>query len=516
MSKTFYVSTPIYYPSAKLHIGHAYTTIIADFLKRYKKSMGYKTFFVTGADQHGQKIEEYALKNNMSPADFVKKNTDSFKELWKQLNIKYDAFCETNSEKHIKTCQTIYKKIKANDDIYFDKYKGYYCVSCEEYLTKTQFKDQTCLVCGHKIKLMEEESYFFKVSKYQKTIENIFNNTDIVYPEKIKKEINNNFIKPGLKDLSISRKNVKWGISIEKDHVLYVWFDALSNYISMLDYPNSDKMKEFWNDNTEIVHIIGKEIARFHTVYWPSMLTSLSLRQPTKIIAHDWILFQNNKMSKSSNNVVDPMLIIKYFSSDVLRFYLLNNINLKSGGIYTNSDFIEFYNSIVVNKICNLISRTNAMLIKYDYIKNDDKNTFNNDFIDQIKNALFSYKKSLDNYDVNKATKIVIALSEYANKFIEEQKPWELVKKNKLDELNIILNTLLYNNIVISFLLSHFLDEIPTKISQSLGFDLKEINWTNIENTNILKIVKEINKVNIMQRLNTKEALELIEKVING
>lgn len=361
--KLFYVTTPIYYPSAQLHIGHAYTTTLADIINRYKKMAGYETFFLTGSDEHGEKIEKKAKAAGVRPYKFTTMIVDNFKLLWNKLGIEYSKFIRTTDKEHEVGVQKIFSKLYNNGDIYLGEYEGLYCVNCEEFLTEAQINKVTkqCLVCGNKPQKVKEETYFFKVSKYSQFSINYYNNhPGFIEPEARKNEMLNNFILPGLIDLSVTRTTFSWGIkTLENDkYIIYVWIDALSNYLTALGYLSNDEtlFNKFWNNgDVEILQLLGKEIARFHTIYWPSMLESLELRQPNKLLSHGWILFKDTKMSKSIGNVVDPLYLIDKYGRDTLRFYLGYEIPTENDRKFSYEMFLESYNAHLVNNIGNLV-----------------------------------------------------------------------------------------------------------------------------------------------------------------
>ncbi|WP_342252734.1 methionine--tRNA ligase [Spiroplasma endosymbiont of Amphibalanus improvisus] len=495
MPKNFYITTPIYYPSANLHLGHAYTTVVADVIKRYKKMSGYNTYFVTGTDEHGQKIEKKAFENNETPIEFVNKQVEKIIFLWDKLGIQYDKFIRTTQPNHEKTVQKIFTKLYKEGLIYKGNYDGLYCESCEEYLTLSNIEEGVCKVCKLKPIKLSEENYYFKVTAFKNFIIKYLNdNPNFVSPEKIKKEVMNNFLENNLSDLSITRSSIKWGINIKEDdkHTIYVWFDALSNYLTALDYLNDNDsskinlMEQFWSDDTEIVQFFGKEISRFHIIYWPSMLKALNLRMPTTLIAHGWILFKDGKMSKSRNNVIDPLELMAEYSRDALRLFLTSEISYEKDGIYSNEIFFDFYNNVLANNIGNLSSRVINMAKKYFDSKIPDVESIDSEFYDLIKNTIKKYKINMDKFDVSNAIKVVIDLSKYANKFIEETKPWVMAKEKNITALSKNITALSYVNVVISFLLSPVLIDGTLKNLNLFDINLNDLSFDNITNYKIV------------------------------
>ncbi|ATG97721.1 methionine--tRNA ligase [Mesoplasma lactucae] len=460
--KTFYVTTPIYYPSGELHIGHAYTTTLADILNRYKKNDGYETFFLTGSDEHGEKIEIKSAEMGLPPLQFLEEKVNKFKELWKALGIHYSKFIRTTDKYHEDAVKRIFTKLLEQGDIYKGFYEGKYCISCEEFLTTEQIDENGFCKISHTLPTdVKEETYFLKTSAYQEFITDLLNSNFII-PDYRKNEMLKNFVEPGLKDLSVTRISFKWGIPITEDpkHVIYVWLDALTNYITALGYmqKNHELFDKFWSEDTEIVQLVGKEITRFHSIYWPIILKMLDLRIPNKLVSHGWILSNNDKMSKSLGNVVNPMDYIEEFGADGLRFYIANELPIDKDGNFSREMFIESYNAYLANNIGNLISRVNNMITKYFDGHLGDDLSVSDEFIDsKISQLIDDYKANMDKYDIYTATRKIVEFSAICNKYIEDKEPWNLDKENKTEELRTVLMSLQKAITVISFLLKPIL-----------------------------------------------------------
>ncbi|WP_025755628.1 methionine--tRNA ligase [Mycoplasmopsis cricetuli] len=494
MKKYFYITTPIYYASGNLHIGHLYTTTLAWVIANYKKLMGYEVKMLTGSDEHGLKIQQKAKENNQSEQIYVDQIVEKFKILWKDLDINYDFFSRTSDFKHKEKVHDIFEFFLKENLIYKNKYEGLYSVNDEEFLTKIQAIERDGKfyhpTSNHELEWVSEESYFFKMSQFTNWLLNyIDNNKDFISPEKIKNEIKNNFLSKGLEDLSLSRTNVTWGIKVQKDpkHTLYVWLDALCNYITALDYDIKTKTQgklfnEFWtNKNTEVVHLIGKEITRFHAIYWPIFLHALNLKLPTRIQSHGWIITPTGKMSKSKNNVVNPYDLLKHFHPEMIKYFFSSQISLGEDGVYEQQRFIDTINADLVNNFGNLVSRTLKMISNsfnkpLNYVKTSDVNDL--DVEHKIINSIEQYIKYFDNFQVDKALKVAINLSSSLNKYIDLTQPWTL--KNNLERLEQILNRLLHGIYACTFYLSVVMPQKCNEVLKALN--LTEMNFKDILN----------------------------------
>ena len=444
----YYITTAIAYTSRKPHIGNSYEIVLTDAIARFKRLQGYDVFFCTGTDEHGQKIEEQAKSEGITPKQHVDKIAGQIKEICDNLNTTYDHFIRTTDDYHEKAVQKIFKKLYDQGDIYKSSYEGHYCVPCESFFTESQLKDGKCPDCGREVKLAKEEAYFLKLSKYQKQLEeHIENNPDFIYPESRKKEMVNNFIKPGLQDLCVSRTSFKWGIPVTFDdnHVIYVWIDALSNYITALGYDpdgSSEKYNKYWPAD---VHIVGKDIIRFHTIYWPIMLMALGEPLPKQVYGHPWLLFGTDKMSKSKGNVIYADELTARFGVDAVRYYLLSEMPHATDGSISYETIIERFNSDLANTLGNLVNRTVAMINKYfDGVLpcNDKTEALDDEFKADILSALPVMEKAFDDFRIADAVEAVINSAKRSNKYIDETAPWALAKDEANRER---LSTVLYN-----------------------------------------------------------------------
>ena len=486
--KTYYITTPIYYPSGKLTIGNAYTTIAADTMARYKRAQGYDTFFLTGTDEHGLKIEQKAEAKGIKPQQFVDDMAASYKKLWKMLDISYDKFIRTTDEEHVKAVQKIFERLLKQGDIYLGEYQGWYSVEDEEYFTESQlaevYKDDNGKVIGgkapsgHEVKLIKEPSYFFRMSKYADRLLDYYNeHPEFILPHSREKEMVNNFIKPGLEDLSVTRTTVNWGIPVPSDpkHVVYVWIDALSNYITALGYgsDNESLFEKYWPAD---VHLVGKEIVRFHTIYWPIMLMVLGLPLPKQIFGHGWVLMKDGKMSKSKGNAVYPEMMVERYGLDALRYYLMREIPFGSDGIFTPEDFVERVNFDLANDLGNLLNRTVSMINQYQNGMvapvTETEDEFAKSLRETAQATIDNYYQKMDQLHFSQALDEIWKLISRANKYIDETTPWVLNKQGKKEELSRVMSNLAESLRLVALLIQPVMTESPAKMFAQLGLDL--------------------------------------------
>ena len=474
--KKYYITTAIAYTSRKPHIGNSYEIVMTDAIARYKRMQGYDVFFLTGTDEHGQKIEEYAQKSGVTPKEYVDKVAGEIKETCDLLNTTYDHFIRTTDDYHEKAVQKIFKKLYEQGDIYKGCYEGMYCTPCESFWTESQLVDGKCPDCGREVKKAKEEAYFLRLSKYQKQLEKyIEDNPDFIFPEQRKNEMVNNFIKPGLQDLCVSRTSFKWGIPVDfdPDHVVYVWIDALSNYITALGYSpdgSGDNYKKYWPAD---VHIIGKDILRFHTIYWPIMLMALGEPLPKQVFAHPWLLFGSDKMSKSRGNVIYAEDLVKLIGVDAVRYYLLSEMPYVSDGSITYETVFERYNSDLANTLGNLVNRTVAMSNKYfggQVMAPTAQEPLDEQLKDAALAAVENVDKLLSKYRVSDALEAILSLARRSNKYIDETAPWVLAKdEDKKERLGTVLYNLLESIRFIAILVSPFMPETAEKIFKQIN-----------------------------------------------
>lgn len=514
--KKIYLTTPIYYPNDNLHIGHTYTNIATDTISRWYKANGYEVFFTTGSDEHGLKIEQVAKAKNVDPKEYVDGMAANFKKLWEDLDIEYDFFAQTTNPNHEKIVQKVWKKLEEKGDIYLGSYEGWYCISDETYLTSQEVKDGVCQICGKNAELVKEESYFFKMSKYSDWIKNYFEeNPQFIQPKRIQNELLKNFIEPGLKDLSVSRTSFSWGVPVpgNEKHVMYVWIDALFNYLSSLDlYGENDKTADFWNNNA--IHIVGKEITRFHGIYWPIFLHALGINLPKNIFAHGWLLMGGEKISKSKGNVIRPNAIIDRYGADALRYYLIREIPFGSDGKFTPESFVNRYNSDLVNDLSNLLHRTTSMASKYvDGIVNTQveyKLQESKDLIDKLNSTVNKININIEKFELSQMMENIWEFISASNKYIDLTTPWSVFKEeNSEDKMNEILCVLLESIVNIGILIQPIMPNTAENIFEQLNVE-KDFSYENLK-FNRVEFEKVSQTNAIFSRVDVNEELEYFE-----
>ena len=485
MGKTFYITTPIYYPSQKLHIGHAYCTTIADAIARYKRLTDHEVFFLTGSDEHGQKLQRAAEAQHKTPLEYIDPIVDSFRELWKRLDISYDDFIRTSEPRHQKVVQDFFAKLQANGDIYKGTYSGLYCTPCESYWLERDLDEHGCCPdCHRPVEKVSEEAYFFRMSKYaDRILKHIEDNPEFVVPTSRRNEMIN-FIKQGLEDLCVSRTSFDWGIPVPGDekHVIYVWFDAVINYITPL-INDPERMQKFWPAD---VHLVGKEIVRFHSIIWPCMLMAANLPLPKQIYGHGWLVIGDEKMSKSKGNVVDPMLLIDEFSADALRYFLLREITLGLDGTFSRDALIGRINADLANDLGNLLHRTLNMINKFQHgivTAPDGESSIDQSLKSDARATVEEYRRLMDQLELSSAIKTTWAFVSRSNKYIDETAPWKLAKDaSKSQELSNVLYNLAESLRIIAVLISPFMPTTARAIFDQLQLEkFVEVQLEDVE-----------------------------------
>jgi len=525
-NKTFYITTPIYYPSGKFHIGTAYTTVASDTIARYKRLRGYDVRFLTGMDEHGQKIQEKAAEVGKHPQEYVNEIADAAKRLWALMDISYDDFIQTTQDRHTKAVEKIFQKFLDNNDIYKGEYEGWYCTPCESFFTETQLENGNCPDCGRPVHKVKEESYFFNMKKYADRLLAYYEeNLEFIEPESRKNEMINNFIKPGLEDLSVSRTSFDWGIKVPGDpkHVIYVWVDALTNYITALGYLSDDEtlFNKYWPAD---VHVVGKDIVRFHTIYWPIFLMALDLPLPKKVFAHGFIMMKDGKMSKSKGNVIYPEMLIDRYGLDATRYFLLRELPFGSDGVFSPESFVERTNFDLANDLGNLLNRTISMINKYfDGIiptENLLATEFDAALKEQAETVRIKYEESMEKMQFSVVLADLWTLVSRTNKYIDETQPWVLAKEETdKPKLGAVMRNLAESLHQIAVMLQPFMTSTPKRIIEQLGLDDRFLAWDTIETfgNTIPANIKVVEKgIPIFPRLESEVEIAYIRDEMRG